>query len=184
MKLLLLLLRTENEENAILCMKIIIDLHRSFSKPATIIPGSSSTTTTTATATSSKPGVDATVEEFLHIVAEIFEGMKDVVRDTFATTGTPGESSEVAQSPAAGVGALDGSEGPDPTMVATGGILPLGMKSFKLLQDCPAAIVFIFQTYRHLVEHAMEIFIPLVFSVSLLLLLFFLTLANFYSISF
>ena len=141
-----------------LCMKIIIDLHRSFSKPSAVAVNGAANSASTSTV-AAKTGVDGSVEEFLEIVAEIFTGMKDVVKDTFASTGTPAESNEVAASPAA---AMDGLEGP---AAAVGGMLPLGMKSFKLLQDCPAAIVFIFQTYRHLVEHAMEVFIPLVFSV-------------------
>ncbi|GAA5984016.1 hypothetical protein JCM10908_006015 [Rhodotorula pacifica] len=37
------------------------------------------------------------------------------------------------------------------------------MRSFKLLQDCPASNVFIFQTYRPLVNEAITIFVPLVF---------------------
>lgn len=160
MKLLLVLLRTENEENAILCLKIIIDLHRSFSKPsASAVSGSAPPSGESPT----KSGIEASVDEFLRIMEEIFEGMKDVVRDTFASNGTTpaAESTEVAQSPAAGVDGLDG-----PAATPVGGMLPLGMKSFKLLQDCPAAIVFMFQTYRNLVEHTMEVFIPLVFNVS------------------
>lgn len=162
MKLLLVLLRTENEENAILCMKIIIDLHRSFSKPSASAAGGSAPPSSVDSAT--KVGVEGSVDEFLEIVAEIFRGMKDVVKDTFASNGTtPAESVEVAASPMP----TDGLDGPGVAGPAVGGTLPLGIKSFKLLQDCPAAIVFIFQTYRHLVEHAMEVFIPLVFSVRL-----------------
>ncbi len=37
------------------------------------------------------------------------------------------------------------------------------MRSFKLLQDCPASIDFIFQTYRPLVNKAITIFVPVVF---------------------
>lgn len=154
MTLLLALLRVENEDNAVLCMKIIIDLHRTYSRP---LP--------TAANPDGTPGpeaapsvIEASVDEFLEIVADLFRGMAAVVEETFSAS-TPG-ASDPAPSPAA---TLD--EGPGPQQPAAPVILAPAMKSFKLLQDCPAAIVFIFQTYRTMVNKAISVFVPLVFEV-------------------
>lgn len=158
MKMLLGLLRCENEENASLCLKMIIDLHRSFrsSTVPPVAPGSTAPEPTVSP-------VEASAPDFLDIVADMFKGMKGVVEETFAASGTP--AAEVAApSPAAGAPSLDDG-GLAVAGASTGGILPLGMKSFKVLQDCPAAIVFIFQTYRSVVEKAIPVFVPLVFNV-------------------
>ncbi|KAM0751100.1 hypothetical protein T439DRAFT_380110 [Meredithblackwellia eburnea MCA 4105] len=160
MTLLLQLLRTENEDNAILCMKIIIDLHRTYPRPPT--PPSNPTPNadgTPAPVPAPEPSVvEASVDEFLDIVADLFKGMSAVVEDTFSGTagGTP-SASDPAQSPA-------GEEGPGgPQQPTTPVVLAPAMKSFKLLQDCPAAIVFIFQTYRSMANKAILVFVPLVF---------------------
>lgn len=60
MKLLLDLLRVENEENAVLCLKIIIDLHRTF-----------------------KVQLEDYVLPFLGFVKELYQNMKEAVETTF-----------------------------------------------------------------------------------------------------
>lgn len=60
--LLMDLVRVENEENAVLCMKTIMDLERNQAK---------------ATA--------ARVQPFLELIQEMFQMMEQVVRDTFDT---------------------------------------------------------------------------------------------------
>ncbi|OAX84193.1 hypothetical protein ACJ72_01444 [Emergomyces africanus] len=76
--LLLELVRIENEDNAVLCMKTIMDLERRQAK---------------ATQTRVKP--------FLELIQELFETMEQVVRDTFDSPvqGTPGMPSRPAQPP-------------------------------------------------------------------------------------
>ncbi|KAK4051001.1 transcription-associated protein 1 [Microbotryomycetes sp. JL201] len=154
MSLLLILLRNENEDNAVLCMKVIIDLHRTYSRP-------SATSQTTDQPDQTVKKIAASVDEFLEIVAELFKGMGPVVEETFSVKGS---EKDTAQSPAAAAAAAapppiegEGSAGGASVTYAP------AMKSFKLLQDCPAAIVFIFQTYRQLVDKAITIFVPLVF---------------------
>lgn len=168
MQLLLLLLRIENEDNAVLCLKIVIDLHRTYSRPPALDPTTSNSTATppppasTSTLPLEPTPVEKSVDEFLEIVRELFQGMKAVVEETFSSA--PSSSIEQpAPSPGPGPGALVEI---DPGGV--GGVtihLAPAMKSFKLLQDTPAAIVFIFQTYRNLVSKAISVFVPLVFEV-------------------
>lgn len=161
MTLLLGLLRTENEENCALCLKMVVDLHRSFRTPNLPPPAPGAPIPEVMMGP-----VEASAPEFLEIVAEMFRAMKGVVEETFAPTGTP-SGDMTAPSPSAAAGPPSAEE---ISLVASGstpagGKLPLGMRSFKLLQDCPAAIVFMFQTYRLLVEKAIPVFVPLVFSV-------------------
>lgn len=54
------ILRAENEENAVVCVKIIIDLHRSF-----------------------RHVLEDQVQPFLDIVQEIFQNMEITVKDAF-----------------------------------------------------------------------------------------------------
>lgn len=162
MSLLLSLLRVENEENAILCMKVIIDLHRTYSRP----PPPSVVSANPDQPDPTVQKIAASVDEFLEIVAELFKGMGAVVEDTFAMKGgTVGGVRDTA-TPAAAVAAApppiegEGAAGGQSVTYAP------AMKSFKLLQDSPAAIVFIFQTYRQLVDTAITVYVPLVFDVS------------------
>ena len=90
MSLLLYLLRIESEDNAALCMKVIIDLHRTYSRPP-----SPSSSTGQATANADAPTTDPTVaqieqsvDEFLEIVAELFKNMGSVVEETFRDSGS------------------------------------------------------------------------------------------------
>lgn len=54
------ILRVENEDNAVVCVKIIIDLHRSF-----------------------RQVLEDQVQPFLDIVQEIFQNMEQTVKDSF-----------------------------------------------------------------------------------------------------
>ncbi|KAI8052219.1 hypothetical protein BDF22DRAFT_743794 [Syncephalis plumigaleata] len=70
MGLLLRLLRVENEENAVLCLKIIIDLHRTY-----------------------KELLEEHVQPFLNIVMEMYRNMPKAVADTFDHPCTPAPTS-------------------------------------------------------------------------------------------
>ena len=65
-KTLMHLLRVENEENAVVCVKIIIDLHRSF-----------------------RHVLEDQVQPFLDIVQEIYQNMEQTVKDAFDSPTTP-----------------------------------------------------------------------------------------------
>lgn len=70
MHLLMSLLRIENEENGVLCMKIITILHRSF-----------------------KTALDDQVQPFLDLVVEMYKNMPGVVKETFDTHGSQASTS-------------------------------------------------------------------------------------------
>ncbi|KAK2732878.1 hypothetical protein FQN55_003885 [Onygenales sp. PD_40] len=150
--LLMELVRNENEENAVLCMKTIMDLERRQAK---------------ATQTRVKP--------FLELIQEMFETMEQVVRDTFdsptqgSTPGmpsTPSTTSQNFQSPRPSSPATSVSDlGPD---TQANQQLLRGMQSFKVLAECPIIVVSIFQAHRALVSANVKIFVPLIKGILLL----------------
>ncbi|GJN92776.1 hypothetical protein Rhopal_005814-T1 [Rhodotorula paludigena] len=166
MTLLLQLLRSESEDNAVLCMKVIIDLHRTYSRPPPPPAGQSAAD---AAPDPTVAQLEASVDGFLEIVEDLFKNMGSVVEETFresqrqtrsqGAAAAAAAAASDAQSPSSGgVPSIEGGEG-------AGGqtVFAPAMRSFKLLQDSPASIVFIFQTYRNLVSKAINIFVPLVF---------------------
>jgi len=66
LKLLMHLLRVENEDNAVTCLKTIIDLHRSY-----------------------KQILESQVQPFIDIVQEMYRNMEQTVKDQFDNPGTP-----------------------------------------------------------------------------------------------
>ncbi|KAL4978883.1 hypothetical protein BDW66DRAFT_148736 [Aspergillus desertorum] len=151
--LLMDLVRIENEENAVLCMKTIMDLERNQAK---------------ATAQQVQP--------FLELIQEMFQTMEQVVRDTFDTPSqatpsgmpsTPGASAPTFQSPRPSSPAASVPDiGSD--QQTSNNILLKGMHSFKVLAECPIIVVSIFQTHRTSVSANVKLFVPLIKSILLL----------------
>ncbi|KAL3706148.1 transcription-associated protein 1 [Talaromyces marneffei ATCC 18224] len=149
---LMQLVRVENEENAVLCMKTIMDLVRNQVK-----------------ATASR------VQPFLELIQEMFQGMEEVVRDTFDTPAqgttpgmpsTPGAGAQNFQSPRpSSPGASVSDLGPDQQ---ANHHLQKGMQSFKVLAECPIIVVSIFQAHRNTVNANVKLFVPLIKSILLL----------------
>lgn len=142
--LLLGLVRIENEDNAVLCMKTVMDLQRY--QPE---------------ATASK------VQPFLDLIQEMFESMETIVRETFDTppqanaTGNTPNHGQVFQSPRPG--------SPSTSVVTELGLdlqtnrqLLMGMQSFKVFAECPIIVVSLFQAHRSCVPANVKKFVPLI----------------------
>ncbi|KAJ5919627.1 hypothetical protein N7454_009462 [Penicillium verhagenii] len=150
--LLMDLARIENEDNAVLCMKTIMDLERNQAK---------------ATA--------ARVQPFLELIQEMFQTMEQVVRETFDTPNqatpsgmpsTPNASAQNFQSPRPSSPATSVSDlGPEQQ---SSNIILKGMQSFKVLAECPIIVVSIFQTHRNFVAANVKLFVPLIKTILLL----------------
>lgn len=150
--LLMELARVENEDNAVLCMKTIMDLERNQSK---------------ATA--------ARVQPFLDLIQEMFQTMEQVVRDTFDTPNqatpsgmpsTPNASAQNFQSPRPSSPATSVSDlGPEQQ---SSNVILKGMQSFKVLAECPIIVVSIFQSHRQSVQANVKLFVPLIKTILLL----------------
>lgn len=145
---LMSLVRVENEDNAVLCLKTIMDLERH--QPKTTEPR---------------------VQPFLDLIQEMFNEMEQVVRDTFdtpavAASSTPSQNSQALQSPKPGSPATvisdSGSEKKDNAPLAK------GMQSFKVLAECPIIVVSIMQAHRQLVQGYVTNFVPSIKNILLL----------------
>ncbi|KAK3378249.1 hypothetical protein B0H63DRAFT_242073 [Podospora didyma] len=157
--LLMGLVKTDNEDNAVLCVKIIGDIMRHQHKV-----------------------LQNKVQSYLGLIQELFEQMERVVReqlDNTASVGVPGtlgapstpSSTQTTfaphqQSPRPGSPIAPGAPdfGTDASQ-QSGRPLLRGMQSFKVLSECPIIVVSIFQVYRGCVAANVKLFIPLIKSV-------------------
>jgi transformation/transcription domain-associated protein len=147
--LLMNLLRNDNEENATLCVRIISDIMRHQHK---VLQGK--------------------VQDFLTLIQELFEQMESVVREQLDNA--PGASSSQPGGPSTPGSTQTNFQSPRPgspvTTVADLGADPQqqnrpllkGMRSFKVLSECPIIVVSISQVYRQTVQQNISAFVPLI----------------------
>ena len=140
--LLLNLVRIENEDNAILGMKTIMDLERH------------------------QPEATATkVQAFLDLILEMFQAMEHVVKETFdapsqgLSTGTTLSNPQSFQSPRPGSPAASVASDLGLDTQTARQLLP-GMKSFKVFAECPIIVVSLFQAHRNCVPPNVKRFVP------------------------
>lgn len=150
-ELLMKLVRTDNEENAVICVKVISDIMRFQSK---VVAGK--------------------VQDFLSLIQELFEQMERVVKEQLdnepaagpgGLPSTPGstQTNFQHQSPRPGSPTATTTEfGVDQP---TARPLLKGMQSFKVLSECPIIVVSTFQVYRNTVPQNVKAFVPLIKSV-------------------
>lgn len=145
--LLMTLVRNENEENAVLCMKTIMDFQRTYHK-----------------------SLGDHVQPFLNLIMDMFRQMTKAVEDTFGndtpTTGaTPAmpstPSNQNFQSPKPNSPLVPGSD-PISESQQPAKTLTKGMQSFKVLAECPIIVVSLFQAHRNAVVRNVELFVPLI----------------------
>ena len=145
LNLLMNLVRIENEENAVLCMKTIMDFQRTYQKQ-----------------------LGEQVQPFLDLIMDMFKQMPKAVKDTFdnaptSTSGAPPMPSTPSnlQSPKPN-SPLPGSDpsGADQNQPAK--MLTKGMQSFKVLAECPIIVVSLFQAHRNSVQKNVKLFVPLI----------------------
>ena len=149
--LLMGLVRTENEDNVILCMKAIMDLERYQSEACA-----------------------ARVQPFLDLILELFEAMEKVVKDTFDEQPSIGVGGGTPSNPSS----FQSPRPNSPTASTTNTDLDLGvtqnrqllkgMQSFKAFAECPIIVVSLFQAHRNCVPNNVQKFVPLIKKVLLL----------------
>ncbi|KAI8979847.1 hypothetical protein BDF20DRAFT_535994 [Mycotypha africana] len=139
-KTLMNLLRVENEDNAVVCVKIIIDYHRTY-----------------------RQLLEDQVQPFLDLVQEIFKNMEQTVKDVFDApctpigSATPGINPLLATSPRPNSpAAVELPETPSKPLAKS-------MFSFKVLTECPIIVVLLFQTHRRFAAENIIKFVPLIF---------------------
>ena len=144
------LVKIENEDNAILCMKTIMDLLRN-----------------------QKQALAERVQPFLSIIQEMFQATEQAVGDTFdnpsqglstALPSTPSATNFASprpNSPAASSMEIIGEQNQPRQLLK-------GMQSFKVLAECPIIVVSLFQVHRTCVAKNVRAFVPLIKNVLLL----------------
>ncbi len=148
---LMSLAKIENEDNAVLCMKAIMDFLRHQTR-----------------------SLADRVQPFLDLVQEMFQTMETTVKDTFDapvsgnTSGVPSTPGNVqySQSPRPGSPVALASEMGGEQHQARQ--LLKGMQSFKVLAECPIIVVSLFQAYRNCVQKNVKAFVPLIKNVLIL----------------
>ncbi|GAM83910.1 hypothetical protein ANO11243_019000 [Dothideomycetidae sp. 11243] len=137
------LIKKENEDNAVLCLKIIMDFERHHPKSCT-----------------------DRIQPFLELVLEIFDTMEPSVKEAFdnipqgsaagGLPGTPGTTqSPRPNSPVASANAIATDVNSDQQTRQ----LIKGMQSFKLIAECPIIVVSLFQANRNLAPKNVKNFI-------------------------
>jgi transformation/transcription domain-associated protein len=149
------LVQVENEDNAVLCMKTIMDLLRHNTET-----------------------LKEHAQPFLDLIKVMFESMENAVKDSFdnptqntapPVPSTPNSNAQYSQSPRPGSPTASissmSSEVPDQQQNRQ---LLRGMQSFKVLAECPIIVVSLFQAYRNIVHQNVKAFVPLIKHVLLL----------------
>ncbi|CAG8568194.1 3969_t:CDS:2, partial [Acaulospora colombiana] len=143
LELLMALLKIENEDNAVICLKIIIDLYRTY-----------------------KHQLKDHVQQFLGIVQEMYKNMEQTVKDAFdsQTAATPSASTPIQPIVLVPPSPRPSSPVSDVTTNETtpNKVLARSMYSFKVLTECPIIVVLLFSTHRNFVNTNIENFVPLV----------------------
>lgn len=136
LKLLMNLLRNENEENGVACMKILTSLHRAY-----------------------KTHLFDQVQPFLDLVMDIYKNIPKVVKDLFDTPATNANTPPLAfQSPKP----VSPNTGSDFGESSSAKPLQKAMFSFKVLTECPIIIVLLYSTHKQIVGTSLPQFIPLI----------------------
>ena len=136
------LIKVENEDNAVLCIKIVMDFQRHHIKVLADY-----------------------VQPYLSLIHDIFESTDQIIKETLGsqtealpTTATPSNGVHVSNSPRPGSPAVHAPDSaPNSQQART---LLKGTRSFKVLAECPIAMVSIFQVYREIVTAQVQKFVP------------------------
>lgn len=129
------ILRTDNEENGVTCMKILTALHKGYKAHL---------------------GGDH-VTQFLELVTDLYKNIPSVVKDTFGVNQTGSSNFQSPMSPSL---VSDG----DVSVATPGGAasrpLAKSLFSFKVLIECPIIVVLLFSTHRAMVPTLLPQFLP------------------------
>lgn len=135
------LLKNDNEEIACICLKLFIDLHKSY-----------------------KTSIEEFVQPFLDIVLKIYQNMPETVKEAFSISqSTPATTrvtrTALTQSPQVPSSPSNAGELVE-NVPSQNKMLNKSMHSFKVLTECPIIIVLLFSTYRQSVQTNLALFTP------------------------
>lgn len=125
-------LTTDNEENGLICLRIIFDLLRNF-----------------------RPTLEPEVQPFLDFVRTIYQNFKATVNYFFDDSSGSDSQLAASQHPIGYIGPQRPPGGPNP------GQLNPSTRSFKIVTECPLIVMFLFNLYSHYVHSNIPLLLPL-----------------------
>ncbi|KAG4306575.1 hypothetical protein PORY_000563 [Pneumocystis oryctolagi] len=134
MQVLMKLLHADNEENAILCLKIMIDLHRNF-----------------------KQNLEEYVQPFLDFVLEVFKNMPQVVEESFSSNNSS-KSSPSSANTKLSPGPFPSTNNLETEDTASSPIRK-SKYSFRVLTECPIIVVLLFQSHKQVISTNLPAFV-------------------------
>ncbi|XLR64513.1 hypothetical protein S83_015185 [Arachis hypogaea] len=132
LKVAMQVLTTDNEENGLICIRIIFDLLRNF-----------------------RPTLEHEVQPFLDFVCKIYQNFKLTVSHFFDNMAMTGEEVKPMETSLSDQG-IGGS-----SATATGSQLNPSTRSFKIVTESPLVVMFLFQLYSRLVQANIPQLLPL-----------------------
>ena len=132
LKVAMQVLTTDNEENGLICIRIIFDLLRNF-----------------------RPTLENEVQPFLDFVCKIYQNFKLTVSHFFDNMAMTGEEVKPMETSLSDQGIGSGSA------TATGSQLNPSTRSFKVVTESPLVVMFLFQLYSRLVQANIPQLLPL-----------------------
>jgi transformation/transcription domain-associated protein len=153
LKVVMFLLSLENEENALICLRIIIDLHKNY-----------------------RPTLEPEVQPFFDIVIKIYEQLPNTVNKIFSEVPAakpaeqPGKPYYFTHHIHMNIRYYNSLtfyyQGKDPMFVDEKANKPQtlirAISSFKVLTECPIIVVLLLQLYTRLLPPNMQKFLPLI----------------------
>ncbi|CAH7675619.1 hypothetical protein PPACK8108_LOCUS10651 [Phakopsora pachyrhizi] len=168
MNLLIHLIRSDSEEAVIICFKLGVDLYRSFK---TILePTVVSFFTTIIEMYDMVPKTTEDMFGDIKLDRSQPEGFPTTPENTQSSLGdmnTPksnpdGNKANMMRRAPSGTPGTSGTIGLTVNDSSLNEVVP-GMQSFKALQECPVAVVFLLQTYKAVVQASLPSFLPIIF---------------------
>uniref|UniRef100_A0A7I4F837 Non-specific serine/threonine protein kinase n=1 Tax=Physcomitrium patens TaxID=3218 RepID=A0A7I4F837_PHYPA len=136
LKLSMHVLACDNEENGLICLRIIFDLHKNF-----------------------RPALEPDVQQFLDFVREIYQNFRATVTYFFEESSAPDVQLAAAHHNLGYMGQMR-----SPAGGPMSGQLNQSTRSFKVVTECPLIVMFLFQLYPRYVPTNIPLLLPLMVS--------------------
>lgn len=149
LSLMLKLLKTDNEDNVLVCLRIIIDLHKQY-----------------------RPSFHPEIQHFIAYVRNIYSDLPKNLNKIFEPREQirVGDLKELnleitlAEIYAPTTIYVDKQDAEGKTTTSTFNLLPRGVNSLKVLQELPIILVLMYQIYKQNVHQEIAEFVPLIMS--------------------
>ncbi|KAJ3029169.1 UNVERIFIED_CONTAM: hypothetical protein HDU68_012852 [Siphonaria sp. JEL0065] len=149
MTVLMHVLKSDNEENAVVALKVVVELHKIY-----------------------KSELEGHVQSFFDVVLDMYRNITKAVADAFDDVcsfyaSIPVQGTSIIQQPSVIASQATSPAAPGAAEDANR-ILGPSMTSFKVLTECPIIIALLLQVHRNFVQNNVPEFVPLIMQALLL----------------